>query len=204
MSNYIPAVGTSGIYTLLSPFDNALTPNVAYTCVSVRRLGDIIAAGGNPLKTYYLDNSLTKEIYETDVTNNACIVSLQGPGGLTVCVPSSYIKSYPDIGGVPYSVIAMAISLGAIPTSMDLSYISNQIVELVRDTIGIDSEVKLVEIAEPSLLTYDDSKALEIARKAKIATTMTDRAMYLDASSKLASARQKIAMLETYIKSLQA
>ena len=204
MSNYIPAVGVSGIYTLLPPFNTALTENLSYTCTAVRRLGDIIAAGGNPLNEYYLTKTLTAEIYKQDVANDVCIVSLQSPGGQMVFVPSSYIKSYPDIGGVPYSVIAMAINLGAIPTDMDLTYISSQVVDLVKDTIGIDSEVNLVEIASPSLLTYDDSKALEIARKAKIATTMTDRALYLDVSAKLASARQKIAALEAYIKATKA
>ena len=200
MSNFLPAIGAAGIYTLLAPYDKELIADTSYTCTAIRRLADIIAAGGNPLNTYYLTKSLTADVYTQDVANDVCIVSLQSPGGKVVSVPSSYIKSFPDIGGVPYSVIALAISLGAIPVSMDLTYLKSQVVDLVRDSVGIDSEVNEVEIAAPSLVSYDDSKALEAARKANIAIVKTDRAMYLETLALLEKAQQKIKLLESHIK----
>jgi hypothetical protein len=197
--NVIPSVGVSGLWSLASPFNSKLLPNIPYTCIAIRKLSDIVAAGGNPEADYYAINGLDNNRYISDLNNGACIITLQGGSGSIVYVPSTSINNYPDIGGVPYTVLALAINLGAIPDSLDLSYLKYRVGDVVRDTIGIQPNVNVVAISPTTLVNDRDAKAIEAARLANIGTVVTDYAKYLQAAAELNSARQKIQELESFI-----
>jgi hypothetical protein len=197
--NIIPSVGVSGLWSLASPFNSKLLPNIPYTCIAIRKLSDIVAAGGNPEADYYAINGLDNNRYISDLNNGACIITLQGGSGSIVYVPSTSINNYPDIGGVPYTVLALAINLGAIPDSLDLSYLKYRVGDVVRDTIGIQPNVNVVAISPTTLVNDRDAKAIEAARLANIGTVVTDYAKYLQAAAELNSARQKIQELESFI-----
>jgi len=199
MNQYIPPIGTAGLYHLDAPFATLLIADLPYTCIGVRKLSDILAAGGNPLKDYYQSNSLTVDKFNEDYANDVCILSLQCSNGALLYVPTSFVLSYPDIGGVPYSTLALAISIGIVPDTLNLSYLQSKIVDDVRDIVGIDAVVNVVAISPPTLLSYDDSKAIEAARVAKITTTVTDYSKYLETLALLETARLKITELENYI-----
>lgn len=201
-TNYIPPVGTRGLYRLLAPFDTLLLPNVAYRCAAVRSLSEIVAAGGNPEADYYTPAGLTTEKYLADAGEGVCIVSLQTSANNTVHVPSSHIASYPNLGGVPYSALVLAISLGAVPDSLDLTYIKSKIADTVRENLGIDSTVKTVVVSHPTLLTDVEHTTIEAARRARVGTVVTDYSRYIEAAAQRDSAYQKISELEAYINSL--
>jgi hypothetical protein len=158
-----------------------------------------VAAGGNPEADYYAINGLDNNRYISDLNNGACIITLQGGSSSIVYVPSTSINNYPDIGGVPYTVLALAINLGAIPDSLDLSYLKYRVGDVVRDTIGIQPNVNVVAISPTTLVNDRDAKAIEAARLANIGTVVTDYAKYLQAAAELNSARQKIQELESFI-----
>jgi hypothetical protein len=158
-----------------------------------------VAAGGNPEADYYAINGLDNNRYISDLNNGACIITLQGGSSSIVYVPSTSINNYPDIGGVPYTVLALAINLGAIPDSLDLSYLKYRVGGVVRDTIGIQPNVNVVAISPTTLINVRDAKAIEAARLANIGTVVTDYAKYLQAAAERDSARQKIQELEHYI-----
>jgi hypothetical protein len=200
MNNLLPQINTRGIYTLSGPFAGSLLPDVAYTCVAVRKLEDIVALGDDPFAKYYQPFGLTVEQYKADLALGACLVSLQAGAGNWMYVPSTYITKMPDQGGIKYTTLALAVSLSALPDYVDLTYIKQQISDIVMENLGITSVVKTVALSAPALLSQTEHSALEAARQVKITNSTTDRAKLLTANTQLAAANQRIAMLEKYIR----
>jgi hypothetical protein len=198
MPQLIPGIGTTGLYELQSPFQALLLEDTAYTCVAVRKLEDIIAAGADPKAEYYIAHGLTDADYQTDLAAGVCIVSLQAGEGEWVYVPSSKIVRMPDQGGIPYTTIALAVSLGAIPNALDLSYLKTRIAELVTDTVGVATpEVHAVAISPTTNISQTEHQTLEAAREANIAETLTDYAKLQAVTLQRDQLAQKVQELET-------
>lgn len=196
----IPPVGTSGIYKLASPFNTLLQSNMSYRCDAVRRIADFLELGFDPFEEFYAPRGLAKEVYDLDLQNQVCIVSLVSTGGHWVYVPSTYILSYPDINGVPYTVMVLGLELGAIPNYKDLTGLKQAISNLTRDTIGITPTIKEVAISAVQKLSQADHDALENARVVAINNSQTDRAKLLATQAELAALRQQYDELEAYVR----
>lgn len=197
--NLIPAIGTRGLYTLAAPFDQQVLPAVPYTCVAVRKLEDIVASGADPKAVYYDANNIDDVRYQADLDAGVCIVSLQAAEGSWIYLPSSFITIMPDQGGIPYRSIVLAVPLGAVPDSLDLSYIKTQLVDLVKDNLGVTVEVKEVAISPPGNLSQAEHDTLEAARQANITNRTTLRAQLIAVTAQRDAANAKIAELEEYI-----
>lgn len=202
MAHLIPSIGVRGLYTLLTPFQVKLLANTPYNCIGIRKLEDIVAAGGDPKALYYTANDQSDAKYDEDLALGACIVTLRAFEGPPVYVPSTFITSMPDQGGVPYTTLVLGVSLSAIPDSLDLTYLKSQVVDLVRDTIGVTSEVREVAVSPPTNLSQAEHATIEAVRAAAVAASQTDYAQLVAANAALAAARQKILELEAYILSL--
>ena len=194
-----PPIGASGIFSLSGPYASLLQTGVSYTCDAVRKMADIIVLGINPHAEYYAQHGLTYQQYETDLQRGECIVSLRSNGGHWVYVPTSYVLSYPDMGGIPYTAIVLGINLGAIPNYLDLSAIKLRIVDTIRETIGVTSTVTQVAISPTKRLIQADHNAVEAARVANITVTRTDRSLYLEALAQRDALVLQIQQLEAYI-----
>lgn len=204
MSDLIPDVNSAGTFVLDAPFDKALKDSVPYTCVAVRKLDDIVALGIDPKAQYYdSPYQISADRYQSDLKNNVCIISLQSPTGEVVYVPSSYIRSFPKGGGVLYTTVALAISLSALPKTTDLSYLKQQMTDMVLSTLGIDSTVNVLTLSNDTLISQDSHNSIESARKAKITNNETDRAARLRLEAANAVQATKIQQLEQYILSLK-
>lgn len=194
-----PPIGASGIFRLGGPYAALLQTNVSYTCDAVRKMADIIVLGIDPHAEFYAEHGLTYQQYQNDLKNSECIVSLRSNGGHWVYVPTSYILSYPDMGGIPYTALVLGINIGAVPNYLDLSVIKQRIVDLVRETIGVTSTVAQVAISPTKKLPQADHNAIEANRVANITSTRTDRALYLEAVAQRDALALKIQQLEAYI-----
>jgi hypothetical protein len=201
--NLLPAIGTTGIYTLLPPFETKLLTNVSYRCAAVRRLEDIVAAGANPFTEHYEPAQISRAKYEEDMAAGVCIVSLIAGSGAWVYVPSSYIASMPDQNGIPYSVMLLGVKLSALPDSQDLALLKSKIVDTVTEYLGIDSEIREVVVSPPMLISRTEHNALEASRQEAISNVETDYAKLLAKTAQLNAALLKITELENYIISLQ-
>jgi hypothetical protein len=158
-----------------------------------------LVAGEDPETDYYLKNNLASA-YLTDLQNNVAILSLQGEGRSDVFyIPSSYVTKYPDIGGVPYRVMALGINLGAIPDSLNLSNVITKLEADIKELVGIDAVAKPMVISPTTLLTTTDAATLEAARQANIGTAITDYTRYVQTRDQLVTALDKIHSLELYI-----
>lgn len=200
MAGYIPQIGAVGVFTLGAPYDSQLTPQVAYTCRSIRMLSDIAAAGELIWERYYEPLGVSEEAYREDLANNACIVGLHAGTGEWVYVPSSFIVSAPDINGVLYSPVLLGVSLGPIPDTYQLDGLVSRIENVVEATLGIKPTVKGVLISQPALIPYEEAERLENARQATITDNESDYSKLQRALSDLSLTQSKLQQLEAWVK----
>lgn len=203
-TNLIPDLGTSGVFSLTAPFNNALMANASYTCISIRQLEDIIAAGGDPYTQYYQPREQTsgdlQAQYNADLGNGVCIVSLQQSSGAVVYVPSSFVASYPSKGGVPYTNLMMAVDLGAMPNYVDLTFLKQQIANLVKDTVGLTSVlIQTVVVSPTTNISSSDHARAEAARLANITNTTTPEAQVIALTKQLQTLQGQYANLEAFV-----
>lgn len=200
MANLIPGIGVRGLYTLLAPFQAKLLVDTPYNCIAVRRLEDIIAAGGDPQEEYYTANSQSAEKYATDLEAGACIITLQASLGSIVYVPSTFITAMPDQGGIPYSTLILGVSLGAVSDALDLTYIKSKISDVVLENLGVVvEEVKEVVVSAPTNLSQSEHDAVEAARLAAKTSNMTDNAKLIAMTAQRDALLQRVSELEAYI-----
>lgn len=117
----MPPVGASGVYVLDSPFNTKLLTNTSYRCDAIRRFNDFYEMGVDPFEEFYSPAGLGKERFDADIATNTVIVSLVSQNNHWVYVPSSFIRSFPNVNGVSYTSLVLGVTLGAIPNYMDLS-----------------------------------------------------------------------------------
>lgn len=196
----IPPIGSSGAFTALAPFNTLVNGSIHYECKAVRRFIDVIHEGVDPFAEYYLPAALSQAKYEEDYKLGACIVSLVSSQGTWVHVPTTYIESYPNIGGVPYTATVLGINLGAIPDQLDLTAVKAAIVEIVHDYIGVTSSVVAVKTSVTQVLSYNDHTAIESARQAEVTNTVTERARRIAAEAHAAELQQQLTTLRNYVR----
>lgn len=200
MKHLLPAIGAKGLYRLRAPYDRLLTVGVDYTCVAIRKLSDFDMNREDPKAQYYdpyFDDTL---VWDTDSLDaQTCIVSLVSDTNQFVYVPSNYILAYPNINGIPYTVKVVGANLGPLPDEMDLTILFNRIKDVIRDTIGIQTEVLPVVISEMSLVSKEQHDTLLAARQALINETTTERARILELENQLVQLKEHNSALTTYI-----
>lgn len=183
----IPPIGTAGIYDLKAPFSAKLQPRVSYRCEAVRKISDFIEEGIDPYEEFYVPNGLSQAVYQADMLNNACIVSLQSSSGHWVYVPTTYINSYPNVNGVAYRGMVLGVELGPIPEYMDLAAVKVAVGNVIRDVLGVRPTIKEVAITSTQNFSQQDHDILEANRAALVQNSDTDRAKLLDLQVRFAA-----------------
>ena len=202
MSNRIlPTLGSSGTYELAAPYDTKILPEEIYVCKAIRSLSEYISNNQDPKKLVYDYYDLTENDYEDDIKEDMEIVSLQNNDGVWLYVPARYIIKYPQVNGVPYHQVALVCKLPAIEADKDLSFLVNDIKNLIRDYMGIDSQVDVVETSRTIAVSKELSDQMKVERSLASSGRVTDRARYTELLQRHTEALNKIGLLETYIKS---
>lgn len=196
MASLIPTLGLRGIYKLADPFAAKLLPQVAYTCMATRTLGELLNAGIDPYNTYYIPNNLTKERYETDLTDGMVMLSLQAGAGVWVDVPSTFVLSMPDLNGIPYSPLVAALRLGAVPDDTDLTYTRQRLADVVLEELGVVATCELVIVGQQTLIAQEDHELAEASRAALKGGADTDYSKYLEQKARADSLAIRVAALE--------
>lgn len=196
----IPPIGSTGIFKVNAPFNDTIKDTINHTCVAIRRLSDLLNSGLDPFNDYYFLNGLTEEKYKEDITDNVCIVSLQTANGNWFYVPSSFIISYPIVGGVAYNSIALMLNIGAIPDALNISFLRNTLVDMTESIIGIRPTIYTVATAEQTMVNEQAHDLAEMARLSKITKTTTDYSELIKVRNENTELKNKISTLEAYIK----
>lgn len=198
MSYALPPIGIKGTFKLLSPFHNLLFGNIEYTCVAVRKFEELILNEYDIYNNVYLPFDISKEEYDKDYKDGVSLITLKDYSGNLVSFPSNYLKSYPS-GGVPYSTLCACIDLGSLPIDINLSNLQKKIQEVVKDSLGIESETILVQTNQVTYISNENHKRFTDARRKRLESTNTDRSKCLKLEKELEDARTKINALQEYI-----
>jgi hypothetical protein len=166
--NFLPSLGLKGLYRLKSPFDTQILPTTQYVCTGVQKLSASAANGDDPFETYYQSIGATQTDYDADVAVDAYLVTITSGEGEVYTFPNTALISLPIVDGVIYRNMAMVVSLGAVMDDADLDVLSNDIVQHVLRTTGISTSVYLSQIGPMTVVTQEQSDALEKARALKI------------------------------------
>lgn len=199
---YTPRIGDSGVYVLKEPFNVLVTPQVSYTCRSIRTINDILASGVFVYEKYYKSLGIPESDYLIEAANNVCIIGLQAGTGEWIYVPETYILQPPKTHGVKYSSIVLGVGLGAIPDYLNLEALTAVIKEVVFDNIGVEPNIKAVLVSQPAFIDHEKHERLEAARLAKITSNETYFAKSKRLTFKVEELQKKINELEAWIKKM--
>ena len=195
----LPALNSSGFFSLRAPLDKVIMINEQYTCIGIRDLSDYIANNEDPQTTIYTPLGILDD-YPVDLAINMFIVSLQNAIGHRIQIPAKYIITYPQTNGVVYRAVMLGVSLPSLPVNNDLSGLIAEITTAVTDILGVVPVIKLVETSRPVLVQPDEVALLESQRALLQNSSGTDRTKYYSLVNSYNSAILKITALEKYIK----
>jgi hypothetical protein len=171
----LPQIGSTGVFRVRHPFDTIVNPTGAYECSGIRLISELLSYTDSVVDKYYYVYGLTRDDYTRDRDAGESIVTLKN-GNDYIYIPASYIISFPDVTGIPYHVITLAVTLGAIPVGADLSTITDKISNLLTDTNGVVPDIVPVETSQVQYVSYDDDKLIKAKRAALISDRLTDTA----------------------------
>ena len=162
--NYIPTVGSKGVYKLAAPFDQLMAVGEYYICKSVRKISEILANNDDPEKLVYTRYSLDQEIYTQHKTEDMEIVYLQSEKGHWLYVPASFIQEFPDPNGVIYRAVGISVLLPAIPVSYQLDQLKTEITGVVKDITGLRCTIKQTFTSRPLAVPVEKHEATQQTR----------------------------------------
>lgn len=162
--NYIPTVGSKGVYKLAAPFDQLMAVGEYYICKSVRKISEILANNDDPEKLVYTRYSLDQEIYTQHKTEDMEIVYLQSEKGHWLYVPASFIQEFPDPNGVIYRAVGISVLLPAIPVGYQLDQLKAEITGVVKDITGLRCTIKQTFTSRPLAVPVEKHEATQQTR----------------------------------------
>ena len=200
----LPFIGESGIYTLISPFDNTIDTNARYRCEAIRTINDYLAENKDVYTDVYKPVGISEELYNADVKDNVFIITLQSNAGHWVTVPANYILKYPDTNGVPYSNRIMSFMFPGIPDSEDVNMSYNALAEEIKDLIhartGIQTAHKFERVSRINLISQSEHQTVTDMREVEKSTNGTTYAQLVRLQAHVTMLNSKIAQLSNYIK----
>jgi hypothetical protein len=167
---YLPSLGMTGTYALKNPYNTLIMSTTQYTCVKLQSLSAAVAAKEDPYTNVYLSNGATQADYDADLAAQAYLITIQSGTGDLVVFPSSALVSVPSTEGVICRNLVMSISLSVLPDGTDLSSLTQQIEDLVLNTLGVKSTIYLPQRGAVTILTQDHLSALNSARQVNLQT----------------------------------
>lgn len=200
MSNeLLPGIDASGIWKLKAPYDTKLIPDLAYTCKAVRKLSEVVSSGTDVKADCYTAYEIPDTTYDEHVAADISIITLVSSSGNSLAVPSPYLDGWPSSDVVPYVVLGMLINLGAIPNTIDPTYLTDKVTNVISTTLGHVPTIEYLALSEVKNVAFDQHTALENLRQSNITDNNTDYIRRLNAEDELAKARAEIAALQQFI-----
>lgn len=175
-----PPINTRGLFTVFSPFTVELT--TVYRCTSIRTFDVLISKGIDVHEEFYAPLNLDEKTYEDDFDMRASIVTLVSSEGDHVYIPNTYIESYPGMNGLDYNRKLFVMDLGLLPTTIDVSNMIPDVVDVISKVVGVSATCEYVEVPYIQSITQSEHVQLEATRMAAIAssTPMVERIVELE------------------------
>ena len=189
----------TGTWTLKPPYNELVMASTQYTCTSIESLAGAIAADRDPYTDVYEVNGASQADFDTDLQNNAYLVTITSGEGDVVVFPNTAIVTTPNVDGVIYRNTAMVVSLSSLPDEFDTSVIEQQVQDLIKNNLGVTSSTYMVQIGGLTVLTREQSQAYEAARAMNIVTLESPLYELTKLRADHESALLRIRLLEQYI-----
>lgn len=203
-TSVLPFIGESGIYTLISPFDNVIDRNARYSCEAIRTINDYLSENKDVYNDIYKPVGISQELYDADAKDNISIITLQSNAGHWVTVPANYILRYPDTNGVPYSNRIMSFMFPGIPDSEAVNLSYNALAEEIKDLIlartGIETAHAFERVSRINLISQTEHQAVTDLRDVEKSTSGTIYSQLIRLQSHVTMLNNKIVQLSNYIK----
>ena len=200
MLTLVPPVGSKGFFKFAPPFDTLVKDNQEYTVQAVRSLLELEKSEEKPYDTIYVPVGLSDSDFKNDVTNDVPIVIFVTSGKEFFYVPSNRVLSIPKINGVTYQEKVLAISLGNIPTDLDLTLIKDTIINDVRDIVGVHSTVNEILASAVAVISVNKDKEFKLLRTNSKNVNKSYRTQLIELRELYNQDKIKITALEKYIK----
>lgn len=194
-------MGMSGFYSLAAPYDKLISPSAKYRCEAVKSLAAAIAEGQDPLKNVYKANGDTEDKFNQDLSANVSLVTISSDSGQLIIFPASAMLMVPLADGVVYRNTVLAIPLGAIAESDDLTTLQSDVRHMVLNEFGINAATYVTAIGSDVVVSRAQHVAILAARQAKITDGDSLIAKNNNLTNQLNAALNKIQELEAYISS---
>ena len=196
----LPQINASGSFTLNDPLSSYVSPDIFYTVIAIRKIEEIEMLGIDVFDTYYKPINLSDTDFNRDHNGNISIITLKSSSGELKHIPSYYLKSFPSGNGVVYSVVALAVELGALPVDFDLSHLENKVKELTISEIGVTPRIRTLTLSNQEVITQTTHDRIEAARKAKKATSPVNTYKQIADLTKINNdLKNKVKALESFI-----
>ena len=196
---FLPSLGMTGRWSLNAPYASLVMATMQYRCTGILSLQGAVANGADPLNSVYLANKDTQANYEQDLANGDYLITISSGPGDVVTFPRSAMTSLPDSDGELYHNVMLGISLSAIPDSLNLDPIKQQVQALVLSVLGVKSTVYAATIGGATLLTTTDAAALEAARQMQITSPESLAYQNQQHQATITSLQQQVQILSDYI-----
>lgn len=174
--------------------------NSVYECIAVRDFADFTDLGVDVFDLVYKPHNVPREKYQADQVAGAKIVTLASRTRPNMYIPTTYLTGYPLMDNVAYSHVVMGISMGAIPDSMDLTYLKDQITTAVASVTGVQATVEVNVAPSDNYMTAAQHANWMQARQDAITNSETDLARLLAANARISELTQVIAQYEAFMR----
>jgi hypothetical protein len=135
-------VGQNGFFGFYSPFDSSYhLEDLLLTIDHISAINTLVLDNVDIESNYFKYYKLSKDQYTSFLNNNGVIVTFKAPNGDRYGVPSTFIKSIPDLTQVPYRQLGINVVLGPLPVDYDLDALKNQIQKAVIGVLGVQASI---------------------------------------------------------------
>lgn len=162
MEFLVPPINTQGTFKFSPPFNTRLSETEPVKVVAIKSL--IEMKDEDPLTNIYTPVGLSESDMIAHIENDVPVISFLRQNGDYVYVPAEYINEAPPIVGVVYQQRLMIASLGLLPESYDFDLLRDDIIEFIKDRLGIVPNVELVKNSAPTVVDTITDKILEEKR----------------------------------------
>lgn len=192
-----PPLLTRGRYELKMPWQ--ADPTKIYVCHAIRSFKDLYEKEIDVYSEFYEPRGVSDTDFITDAEALANIVTLISEDEEIIYVPDTYIVSFPDMGNYQYAHMVVSASMGPLPDYLDLTYLKQQISNLISDVIGASPEVVEHRAPHAGVITPAQHETLEAARLAGIQLRETDYAMLKQREQTIDRLQQQLQTLEEIV-----
>lgn len=194
--NNVPSLLARGVYESLAPF---VLPDKIYTCHAVRTFDDCYREGFDVYMELYANRGLDVDTFKSDFQAGAVLVTLVDDDSGYVVLPSTYITAMPSGDTVDYHHKLISFDLGALPETLDLSPLLDELSQLIQSVLGITPTVVDHKLPTTGYLTAEEHAIREAARQLLITRSDTLQSRVTALHNENAQLSERYQRLEQFV-----